>query len=377
MSSTYCPLPWVGLNVLPGIIAPCCYWKGQCVPANNVESVLDTPSGDTFKTIRQDMLDGKPVAGCEQCYETEQLGAKSRRQMSIEKYGIVTEPKLTELDISFDNICNLKCRGCATTASHLWKSDEEAIYGKTFVENKYVEHTFDVDCSNLTHINISGGEPFMSKNVERFLIKLADEDLIKNIHLGISTNASTMPSKAVLDSISKAKGLYLSISIDGIGDLHDYFRSGVVFDTILENIEKLNSLFESNCQITIHSTVSIYNVTQLKEIKDFFTVKYPHFNIQHRLLLWPEQLSVKNMPDKLKDIVRPIVESFGPDFDDVLEAINVSGKDVYAHFLNFHNTLDTRRKETLPNKLLADYITNNPATADSVVFFKKQMENLV
>lgn len=377
MSSSYCPLPWVALNVLPGIVAPCCFWKGQCVPADTVESILDTPSSDTFEEIRQDMLAGKSVAGCEQCHEAERVGVKSRRLTSIERFGIVTENKLTELDISFDNICNLKCRGCATTSSHLWKDDEEAIYGRTFVDTKYVEHKFDVDCSNLTHINISGGEPFLSKNVERFLTKLADDNIIKNIHLGIATNGSTMPSQAVLDVISQAKELYLTVSIDGIGELHDYFRGGIVFNDILENIKKLNSILGSNCKISIHSTISIYNVTHAKEIEDFFASKYPHFNVQHRLLLWPEQLAVQNMPDKLKAIVRPIVESFGPNFNDVLEAVNTPGKDVYGHFLNFHNTLDTRRGETLPNILLADYISNNPATADSVIFFKKQMESIV
>lgn len=374
MSKTYCPLPWVSLSVLPDIIAPCCFWKGQCVPADTVDSVLDTPASNTFETIRQDMLAGKVISGCEQCHEAERVGVKSRRQESIDRFGIVTEKKLTELDINFDNICNLKCRGCATTSSYLWKSDEEAIYGRSFVDTKYVEHKFDIDCSNLTHINISGGEPFMSKNVERFLTKLVDDNLIQNIHLGIATNGSKMPSQIVIDAISQAKELSLTISIDGIGELHDYFRGGVVFDDILENIKKLNSILGSKCTMSIHSTVSIYNVTCIKEIEDFFAARYPHFNVQHRLLLWPEQLAVQNMPNNLKDIVRPIVENFGPRFNDILEAINTPGKDVYGHFLNFHNTLDTRRGETLPNKLLADYIANNTVAVDSVIFFKQQMK---
>lgn len=377
MADTYCPLPWVSLNVLPDIISPCCFWKGQCVSANTVDSILDTPASDTFETIRQDMLAGKPVSGCEQCYEAERVGVKSRRQESIERFGFVTENKLTELDINFDNICNLKCRGCATTSSHLWKSDEEAIYGRAFVDTKYVEHKFDIDCSNLTRINISGGEPFMSKNVERFLTKLVKDNIIQNIHLGIASNGSKMPSQIVLDAISQAKGVSLTISIDGIGKLHDYFRGGVVFDDILKNIKQLNTVLGSKCRMTIHSTVSIYNVTHIKEIEDFFSSRYPHFNVQHRLLLWPEQLAVQNMPDDLKNIVRPIVESFGSKFNDILEAINTPGKDVYGHFLNFHNTLDSRRGETLPNMLLADYIANNPASVNSTIFFKEQMKIIV
>jgi hypothetical protein len=28
MTNTYCPLPWIGLNVSPGEITPCCTWLG-------------------------------------------------------------------------------------------------------------------------------------------------------------------------------------------------------------------------------------------------------------------------------------------------------------------------------------------------------------
>ena len=47
------------------------------------------------------------------------------------------------------------------------------------------------------------------------------------------------------------------------------------------------------------------------------------------------------------------------------------------NFLNFHNTLDTRRGEVLPNTLLADYIAENPVNVSSIEFFKDQMRIIV
>lgn len=383
MSPTYCPMPWVALNVMPTDISPCCAWEGQGISIKDIKHPTDVINTPFFEKIKQDMLDGNPIPNCKQCYDTERRSAEersgflSRRQEALERYGVVNEQKLSELDIRFDNICNLKCRGCASGSSHLWFDDEKAIYGDTFIDTKYVEHNFDMDCSNLTHINISGGEPFLSKHVERFLNKLVETDTIKNIQLGIVTNGSVMPSSKVITAMTLAKKLYLSFSIDGIGELHDYFRSGVVFENILKNIKQWDAVCQNtNYQIIINSTVSIYNVTHIKEIEEYFTERYPHFEITHRMLAWPEQLAVQNMPADLKEIVRPIIENFGPGFDDILDAINTPGKDLYGHFLNFHNTLDKLRNERLPNTLLSNYIDTHQTSTDSIVFFKKQMDIL-
>ena len=355
MSKTYCPMPWVGLNILPGEIRPCCHWEGAPVPLDQV---------------RADILAGKELPGCQQCYFAEKIGSPSKRLAAIEEYGIVDKVSTQYLEVSFDNVCNLKCRGCCSFSSHLWRSDEEEIYGKPFIDEKYIESNVDIDCSNLKQIDISGGEPLLSRSADKFIRQLTN---ISDINLGLVTNGYTEPSEVMFNAMRNAKNLYLTISVDGIGELNDYFRSGSKFETVLKNIAKFNTLCDSNHKITINTTVSIYNVTQLKEIEDYFKTHYPHFKVQHRMLQWPEPLAIQNMPDKLKDIVRPIVESFGPDYSDVLEAINLPSKDLYGHFLNYHRKLDSLRGETLPNKLLADYIANNNVVTDSVVFFKQQM----
>jgi hypothetical protein len=90
-------------------------------------------------------------------------------------------------------------------------------------------------------------------------------------------------------------------------------------------------------------------------------------------LQWPEQLAIQNMPQELKDLVRPIVESFGAGYKDVINAIDLPGKDLYGHFLNYHNKLDKLRNETLPNTLLNTYIIEHPVQVDSIMFFKEQM----
>lgn len=355
MSETYCPLPWIGLNVIPGEIRPCCHWDGAPVP---------------LEEVRASMLAGEKVEGCQQCYFAEQIGSPSKRLEAIEQYGIVKDVSTQLLEITFDNICSLKCRGCCSFSSHMWRKDEEEIYGQPFIDAKYIESNVSINCNDLKRIDISGGEPFLSRNVDRFLEQLNN---IQNIELSIVTSGYNKPSEILHNAMSRAKKLYLTISVDAIGNLNDYFRSGSKFETVLKNIEYLNNLCSNDRKITINTTVSIYNVTYIKEVEDYFAKHYPHFKVQHRMLQWPEQLSIQNMPETLKDIVRPIVEEFGPNYSDVLEVINMPGKDLYGHFLNYHNKLDTLRGETLPNTLLAEYIANNQVQVESVMFFKEQM----
>lgn len=375
MTETYCPLAWVGLNILPRSITPCCLWEGPNL-VKDADTITDALASPEFEDVRKRMLAGERIKNCEQCYGVEKVGNKSRRQQSIEQFGIVTEPSFKMLDISFDNVCNLKCRSCLSVTSHQWHNDEVALYGKALSDKKLLEHGIDVDCSQLEQINISGGEPMLSKKCELFLGKLILEDVIQNVRLGIVTNCTITPSKTILDAMFAAKELYLTISIDGIGKLNDYFRSGSDFDTCVKNMELFTALYEraNPTTIIVNTTVNIYNVNMLKEIETFFAERFPKFELQHRMLYWPEQLCIENMPADLKAQVRPIVESYGPDYADVLAALDVQGVDRYGHFLMYHHKLDELRNETFDcNSLLANYIQEHNTPSNTTEFLLQQV----
>ena len=59
--------------------------------------------------------------------------------------------------------------------------------------------------------------------------------------------------------------------------------------------------------------------------------------------------------------------------------LNAEGKDLFDHFLNFHNKLDEIRKEDLKdsNNMLSTYIKNyKTKEVDSQVFFRQQLDYL-
>ena len=197
MSESYCPLPWLGLNVLPGgIINPCCQWSGEYKKVD-LQNITQSEITTMFDEIRQDMIEGKEIKGCFQCKSAERVGAESRRQEALRQYGIVDTVKTKILDINFDNVCNLKCRGCCSASSHLWFNDELAIYGKTFADKKYQENCLNIEYSNLEVLNVSGGEPLLSKEFDNLSLQLLEKGIANNLQLIISTNGTVIPSENI------------------------------------------------------------------------------------------------------------------------------------------------------------------------------------
>ena len=382
MSESYCPLPWLGLNVLPGgIVNPCCQWSGEYKKVD-LQNITQSEITKMFSGIRQDMIEGKEIKGCFQCKLAEKVGAVSRRQEALLQHGIVDTVKTKILDISFDNVCNLKCRGCCSASSHLWFNDEIEIYGKTFADKKYQENCLNIEYSNLEVLNVAGGEPFLSKEFDNLSLKLLEKGIANNLQLVISTNGTVIPSENIFRLFKEVKQLTLNISIDGVGYLNQYFRSGAEFGLCLDTLHYLKILKELRknkvTRLIVHTTVSIYNVNLLGEIKSFFETHMPEYSLSHRILYWPEQLCIRYMPADLKKLVRLYVINLGAEYVDVVNELDTDAEDYFNHFLNFHHTLDRIRTENLrdANQLLSDYITTKNTEVDSKIFFIKQMNLL-
>jgi sulfatase maturation enzyme AslB (radical SAM superfamily) len=378
-SPTYCPMAWIGLNILPNTSAPCCFWSVD----NSKDITVD------FDKVRSDMLEGKQISNCSQCYKTEELGLESRRQKYIDRFGVVTDLKTKILDISIDNLCNLKCRGCASTNSHLLYNDEMELYGETISNKKYIENNFyqDKDFSQLEEINISGGEPFLSKQTEKFIKYLKDTEILKKVKLvGIVTNGTIQPSSVWVDAFNDIQALSITMSIDGIGHLNEYFRSGANFDVCKQQMDFFDQLIEQRArsnqttQININTTVSIYNVNLLDNVKKFFTEHYPKFVLERRLLIWPAHLSIKNVPDDLKIEIKKTLDS---SYTDILSYLTEDGQNLFDHFLNYHQSLDAIRSEDLKNSnpllsdYIQDYIKKHPTRVNSKDYFITQIKGII
>ena len=376
MSNTYCPLPWVHSSLQNGnTILPCCAFmdSGEFMDQGKFEDLFFSKK---MNQIRQGMLDGKKIKGCEQCYFQEQSGMESMRQRAIRKFGHVTEINVRDLNIVFDNICNLKCRMCSSGYSHLWFDEEKELYGTTFSPTKYFQNTFyrEIDLSSVEHYDITGGEPLYSPHFNPFLKKINQETDVKNISIDFFTNGTIKPDNETIDILKKFKSVFITISIDAIGPLNNFIRKNSDFDDIKQNLDFYHTLTD-NFSINILTTVGIYNAIFVEEIKNYFKEYYPKFAWNYDLIQYPEHLSIRNMPTELKNIYKKYIID-----KSILSYMNDNADDLFGHFLNFHNDLNKIRNETLVgNDILQKFIETkiyNVSKSETEMYYKNLIKDL-
>lgn len=376
MSNTYCPLPWVHSSLQNGnTILPCCAFMdaGEFMDQGKFEDLFFSKK---MNQIRQDMLDGKKIKGCEQCYFQEQCGMESMRQRAIGKFGHVTEIKVKDISIVMDNICNLKCRMCSSGCSHLWFEEEKDLYGTTFSPVKYSQNILykEMNLASIEHFDITGGEPLYSPHFKPFLKKINQEADIQNVSLDFFTNGTIKPDKETIDILKKFKSVCITISIDAIGPLNNFIRKNSNFDDIKQNLDFYHTL-DNNFLINILTTIGIYNAIFVEEIKNYFEKNYHKFRWSYDLIQYPEYLSIKNMPIELKNIYNTYISD-----NSILSYMNDSADDLFGHFLNFHNDLNTIRNETLVgNSILQKFIETkiyNVSKSETEMYYKNLIKEL-
>lgn len=373
VNNVICPAPWNFVNVAPEGCAPCCtYENPNVVSLDRVSTPIDVLYSNEFEQIRKDMLAEKHNINCRTCYTLEKNNQTSLRKNLINEYN-TNQISLNGLELIFDNVCNLKCRGCNSAGSHLWVKEERELFNQTLSPSKYINLKFNnYDVESLKQVNISGGEPLLSKQVKDFL-KLLNQSSISNINLNIVTNATIAPSDTFLEAFKKCKQLDIVISIDGYNEINDYYRTNSKFSDIEKNLKFFYNYFNTkkdNFSLEITTTVNTYNVNMLNELEEFLK-DYPLVLWTLKVLEVPQYLSIKHLPIDYKNKVLPYIEKYQYLVDEMYS----SNEDYFAHFINFHQYLENRN-QILPNKLLKEYIDSYNIKIDSTEFFDLQMRIL-
>ena len=307
MNDSYCSIPWVHLRLdpldsgEPGV-SPCCkfyYEEWESInPDNSVGDSINTAlNTQPFQQIRRDMLAGKRVSGCRNCYSDESSHGKSMRTDANNTYKLNIE-SLTErfdttrfIEISLDNTCNLECKMCSSYHSTKLRK-RDALLGLTVHRNWTVDPELlnELDLSHVEQIKFVGGEPLLSRNHLPFLQKFPDPSQLKLLY---NTNATIVPTGATRDIMASAKELNFIISCDGIYKYNDYQRWGSDFATIISNAEAIRSTFDNIGWFTFLNTFTLLNLNNYGD-----TVRWFKENNLSTFSNWGEgPLSVEHAPD--------------------------------------------------------------------------------
>ena len=269
------------------------------VNAPQFESISDMESSSWLATIKQTFSQDLWPAECIRCRETEQINNTSIRLNALE---FDKKQKRTDYLIVggvLDNVCNSACQSCNAQLSTKIGSLTSKDY--PIVDNS--DAFWRLPLSRVVHLDINGGEPSASKNY-RYILKNIPR-AVESVR--INTNCSTVIPE-IEELLNRNIHVTVTVSLDGIGRVHDYVRWPIKWENFEHNLSAYKSMGIQ--ELNTWTTVSALNIGDLKNI--FAYTKEQGLKHSWALLEKPEVLSVKysnhftrtaDVPDELKDIV--------------------------------------------------------------------------
>jgi organic radical activating enzyme len=310
-NGSFCSLLWTHLCVrTDNTLKPCCRFQSNN-PTNEFKETLDDVqtlgqralNTDYYRDIRNMMLNGDTVPGCQKCYSQENIKGNSisMRQLYNEKYKRHLQlankdfDSIRYIEMSIDNICNLQCRMCDSKFSSKLQN-RDRILGKTV--HKKLEPNFNkllsLDLKNLDRVKILGGEPFITPNFDKFLNFLDKNANIENIVLDIATNGTSIPSQKNIDILKRFRSIDISVSMDSFNKSNDYQRMGSNYKTVYSNALQYQQILK-NAVLSFHITVSNLNANTLADTVNKLQKEQHHFSVD--FVRDPDYLCLLYTPD--------------------------------------------------------------------------------
>ena len=296
------------------------------------------------KEERRQMQAGERPAGCEYCWNIEDIG---RDNISDRVYktviysdkdlehayniSFVEDVNLRTLEISFDRTCQFACSYCNPAFSSTWVKDintngpyvdlvsdgrnhfthghDSSQLFKFGESNPYITAFFQWWESDLhrtlDELRITGGEPLMSGYTWQLLDWFKNNKGRSQTRLAINSNLGTQVDiDRLFSSVDAPIDLYTSN--ESIGSHAEYIRDGLVWDDWIGNIESIcknhtNKLRGLHVMCTINSLClgSLPEfLTKLLELKTKWGKDYPSFTLN--ILRFPSFQSPLALPDELR-----------------------------------------------------------------------------
>lgn len=288
----------------------------------------DALNSAPMERIRQAMLAGDAVPGCDKCYREEHATGVSMRTSSnliwdAQRY-LDGHVELRYLEVAFGNYCNLSCRTCGSGLSTSWHDDDVKLKPH-YPEREYAKPVLDVefnwqssDFDLVEEIKFTGGEPMLHPNFIKFLDIIIAGGNETHITLDIFTNTSWTPREKVISRLNKFKRVKIWLSIDGVGKTQDYVRNGSTWDKVKQSADtwcKLESNHPEIYSIILTPTLNMYNVLTFTDVIDWWILLRNKYNLPFEKLQgpgdivvsivhYPTSLNIKNLPNKKDHISR-------------------------------------------------------------------------
>lgn len=235
--------------------------------------------------VQRQMDSGKWPIECIRCMNTEKISNKSVRLDALQRDKILKNYNTDYLVVGgvLDNVCNSACQTCNSSLSTKIGSLSGA-YQK--VDN--LKNFYGLPQGRIVEIDINGGEPTYSKNYSKLMNDLPTSTRLVRINTNCSSYYDTIEKL-----IEKKIMIVLTVSLDGIGDVHDYVRWPIKWKDFEKNLMRYRELSEKSkfLRLDTWTTLSVLNIKNFPDILAYAKDK----NLEHAyaLLERPYDLSIK------------------------------------------------------------------------------------
>jgi SAM-dependent methyltransferase/pyruvate-formate lyase-activating enzyme len=397
MAKPACVVPWTTLDVGPdGTPIICCQAPVQLTVDGRPASLGRDPlpvvwNAPELLAIRDQMARGEAPVACAACWQQERRGPTSLRTLmngaihgmmgadwslrrlmqrtAADGHRLASPPRWFQLQLG--NTCNLACRSCSPTASsriggdrvHRAWSATDYYHGVLPVAPPRKEAWYrdparvaELVGAGDEHIFLSllGGEPFLIAEVWELLRLLAERGWARRISLGLVSNGTRQQPE--LERLAPAfERVFVSVSIDGYGPLHEYLRYGAKWSELVRNLDWLQSI--SN--IVVVATPTLQNLNALGAVKLFRFLDRREVDLHFNVVTWPRRLAPTNLPPLVRRIAaqrlrhyldeecratnRLVVQSWAG----MLEGESDFDPELFGELMLFTNDLDAARGQRL------------------------------
>jgi sulfatase maturation enzyme AslB (radical SAM superfamily) len=203
-------------------------------------------------------------------------------------------------------VCNSACFSC----NEQYSTKIGSLKSKTYFAVDNSDKFWQLPLDRVVHLDINGGEPSASKNY-RYLL----QNIPTNIRsIRINTNCSTVIPE-ISNLLDRRIHVTVTVSLDGIEDVHDYVRWPIKWDKFYKNLMAYNSLGIQ--ELNTWTTVSALNIGDFDNILKF--VKDHNLNHSYALLHDPSVLNVKYTNSKTVPFKDTLPGQIAVDADNQLE----------------------------------------------------------
>lgn len=332
--SSFCSSPWFHMRINNVGDYEYCRWANFEHRDTNINIKDCTPQQYFQKhmsPIRQQMLNGETVPGCQECAQMEQHGKISGRQRQLLKIGVRTEqfaktlassPWVSEFannpngdtqqlpqdwQIDLGNYCNSACVMCSPRSSSkiateffklglVDKLPAQAWCNDPALVDQFVDTL--VKSPHIQYLHFIGGETLITPAFRYILQALVDSKLSETLTVGFTTNL-TVWDQDIIELLTHFAGVHLGMSVECFHPVNDYVRWPSQLDQVKSVAARWLDIAHGlpGWLVQLRTTPTVLTISQLLSVYDFAW--------QHGTTV--ESCNFITRPAHLKPLVLPVM----------------------------------------------------------------------